>query len=320
MKVLVTGANGFVGQVLCARLREAGHAVVEAVRTQHASAPGRVAVGDIDGTTDWQPVLDGVEAVIHLAARVHQMGGADASAEAEFQRVNVAGSERLARQAVTAGVRRLVFVSSIKVNGEQTRGRAFTPEDAPAPEDAYGRSKLAAEKVLAQVSAESGLELVIVRPPMVVGPIARGNLPLLLKALWCRLPMPLACVHNRRSLVSVRNLAQVLMRCMEVPAAAGEVFLAADRPALESAQLVRYLGEGLQRRVCLLPVPVGLLRLGAALLGRQAQIDRLTQDLEVDAEKLKRVLGWTGGDSIEDALREAGREFAAVRQRRNACK
>lgn len=320
MKVLVTGANGFVGQAVCTCLRVQGHAVVEALRTADGDVPGQIAIGGIDGTTDWSAALNGVDAVIHLAARVHQMGPVDAAAEEAFHRVNVAGSERLARQAVAAGVRRLVFVSSIKVNGEATFGRPFSPDDAPAPEDAYGRSKLEAEQMLRRVSAETGLELVIVRPPMVIGPIAKGNLPLLLKALRRGVPLPLASVRNRRSLVSVRNLAGMLVRCIEIGPAAGEVFLAADSPALSTAELIRHLGVGLQRRVWLLPCPVGLLRCGAGILGRGQQIDRLTQDLEIDAEKAHRVLNWQGVETIGEALRQAAAGFVQGQGGERACK
>jgi nucleoside-diphosphate-sugar epimerase len=319
MKVLVTGANGFVGRVVCACLREKNHTAVEALRVVHELAPSRVAVGNIDAETDWHAALTGVEVVIHLAARVHQMGEVDAAAEEAFRRVNVAGSVRLARQAAAAGVKRLVFVSSIKVNGEATYGKPYRAEDVPAPEDAYGRSKLEAEQALAAVAAETGLELVVVRPPMVIGPIAKGNLPVLLKALSRGLPLPLASVRNRRSLIGVRNLAAVLVRCSEMSQAAGEVFLVADKPALSTAQLIRHLGEGLQRRVWLWPFPVALLRCCAGLLGRRAQVDRLTQDLEIDTEKVSRLLDWQGEESIEEALRNAARGFAGEQGREKAC-
>lgn len=309
-RILVTGANGFVGRELCGVLKERGYEPIRAVRSLGSLLPDCVAVGNIDGETDWTSVLRGVDAVVHLAARVHVMHKLDAVAEQEFWRTNVAGSERLARQAVAMGVKRLVFVSSIKVNGEATYGAPFNEHGVPHPEDAYGRSKLAAEQGLAAIAAETGLELVIVRPPMIVGPGVKGNLPLLVKALLRGIPLPLACIANRRSLIGVRNLASLLECCIRVSEASGEVFLAADSPAISTPELVRHLSEGLGRKAHLLPLPVTLLRGLGKLTGKQAHIDRLSSDLEIDAGKAHRLLGWRSEESLASALHRTAQHFS----------
>lgn len=304
MKILVTGANGFIGRVLCPELRRRGHEVRRAVRqaTPEAQA-GTFGVGHIDGHTDWTPALPGVDTVIHLAARVHVMREQAQDPLAAFRRVNVAGTEHLARAAAAAGVKRLVYVSSIKVNGEQTGpGEKFTEEDAPAPRDPYGVSKLEAEHALRRVAGETGLEVVIVRPPLVYGPGVKGNFRQMLKVLGSGLPLPLAAIHNRRSLVYVENLADALIACATHPAAAGQTYLVSDGEDLSTPALLRTLGQALGKRAWLLPLPVRLLQKLATVAGKAAQADRLTGSLCVDSGKIRSQLDWMPPRTLQQGL------------------
>lgn len=320
MTVLVTGANGFVGRELCSFLRGQGYRVKECVRKSAWQSPDQVFIGDIDGQTDWDAALEGVKTVVHLAAHVHMMGRVTGAEERAFHRVNVLGSERLARRAAASGVKRLVFVSSIKVNGEATYGVPFTERDEPMPLDAYGRSKLEAERILGRVASQTGLELVTVRPPMVVGPFAKGNLALLMKMLWLGVPLPLAGMRNCRSLIGVSSLVRLLVRCMEVREAAGETFVVADVPDLSTPELIGHLSRGLGRPARLFPFPFVILQCLAAMAGRRAQLDRLSQDLQVNAAHVRKVLGWQETPSIGDVLCEAARQFARDKMREASCR
>lgn len=311
MRVLVSGANGFVGRATLAALREAGCEPRAAVRRTTPGLPEAVVVGDIGPDTDWREALQGVGVVLHLASRVHVMNEAEGVGDEAFRQINLLGSEALARQAAVAGVRRIVYVSSIKVNGEQTHGRPFRPQDPPAPEDCYGRSKHETEDALRRICAQTGMELVIVRPPMVVGAGVRGNLPVLMAALARGLPLPLSCVRNRRSLASVRNLAAFLVACAREPAAVGKIYLFAEPEPLSTPALVRLLAGGLERSPRLLPMPVGLLRLAGQLSGRQAQIRRLCSDLELDAADACALPGWRRVETLEEALVDTARHFVA---------
>jgi nucleoside-diphosphate-sugar epimerase len=308
VKILVTGANGFIGRALCPALQRGGHAVRKAVRnppaTSHSDAGGEaVAVGDIDEQTDWSRALQGVNAIIHLAARVHVMCEETQDPLAAFRRINAAGTERLARAAAAAGVKRLVYVSSIKVNGEGTAsGRKFTENDAPAPQDPYGVSKLEAEQALHRVAAETGLEVVIVRPPLVYGPGVKGNFRQMLKVLGSGIPLPLASVHNLRSLVYVENLADALIACATHPAAAGQTYLVSDGEDVSTPALLRTLGAGLGKRAWLLPVPVRFLRKLAQLAQKGAQADRLLGSLCVDSGKIRSQLEWVPRHTLQQGL------------------
>lgn len=293
-RVLVTGASGFIGGEVCRALSERGWQVRMAVRAQRPGLPDheRVLVGEIGTETDWTRALAGVAAVVHLAARVHVMREVAADPDAAFARVNVLGTECLARAAVQAGVQRFVYVSSIKVNGEATTGRPFTELDPPDPRDPYARSKAAAEEALARVARGGALAHVIVRPPLVYGPGVGGNLGQLLRALRLGLPLPLGAIHNRRSLVGVWNLADLLALCAEHPAAAGETFLAADQSDLSTPQLLRLLAAGLGKPARLWPVPPRLLWWLVAAAGQRAALERLCGSLQVSAAKACTLLGW----------------------------
>ena len=310
MRLLVTGANGFVGQAVLAAASARGLETVAAVRDANGTAsPATVAVGEVGPDTEWRPALAGVGAVIHLAARVHVMHETAADPLSQFRCVNVAGSVALARQAAAAGVQRLVFVSSIKVNGEHTRGRPFTEDDPAAPEDAYGQSKHEAEQALRDLGRSTGLEVAIVRPTLVAGPGAGGNLRRLLGLVAAGIPLPFGSVENHRSLVSRAGLAELLLLAATHPRAVGEGFLAAEEPPLSTRRLVELLAEGLGRSARLWRVPAGLLGTLRHIPGAGPAVERLLGSLVVDASKARSVLGWAPQVSLEDRIREMAAGF-----------
>ena len=304
MKILVTGASGFVGGPTCRRLLAAGHGVVAAVRRNDSVLPPGVEarrVAPLGPDTDWREALTGCEAVIHLAARAHVMKDTAADRLSLFRSINCQGAERLAEQAAAAGIGRLVFVSSIKVNGEATPPeRPFRADDPPAPADPYGISKAEAEVALAAIAARTGLSLAVVRPPLVHGPGAKGNLATLLKIVRLGLPLPLGAVNNRRSLVGVDNLADALT--FLVGHQAQGRFLIRDGDDVSTPQLIRLLAAGLGRPARLLPVPPDLLRLVGTLTGRRAAVERLIGSLVVDDTPLRQ-LGWLPPVGLEPGLR-----------------
>jgi nucleoside-diphosphate-sugar epimerase len=313
-RILITGANGFVGQVLCARLAHSGGVVRAAVRTQAQGVDlpcPSIAVGEIDAHTDWNSALEGIEIVIHLAARAHAMNEQAANPLDAYRRVNVAGTERLLRAAVPAGVRRIVFVSSIKVNGETRAAPGFSEADAPQPEDAYGISKLEAEQRLASICAESTIEHVVLRPPLVYGPGVKGNMAALIRAIDRGIPLPLGCIRNQRSLIGIANLVEAIRLCSDHPAAAGKTFLVADERPVSSVELVKTIARALGRTARLLPVPVPLLRLAGSMLGRSPAIARLTSSLVVDSRAIHERLGWRPVSSFEDGIRAMVRGYQA---------
>ena len=305
---LVTGASGFVGRALCAEMLRGGLPVRAAARASGAEqVPQGCAIARIDelsAVTDWSEALRGVKTVIHLVARVHVMRENAQDPLAEFRETNVEATVHLARQAAARGVRRLVFVSSVKVNGEATEGdRRYSEADAPAPVDAYGISKWEAEQALQQIAAETGVEVVVVRSPLVYGPGVRGNFAAMLGVLRRGVPLPLASASNGRSLVYVGNLVDALLRCATHPAAAGQTYLVSDGEDLSTPNLLRRLGEALGRPARLWPCPPALLLPAARLLGRGAQMERLLGSLRVDDRKIRRELGWAPPYSVADGLK-----------------
>lgn len=300
-RVLVTGAAGFVGRRVVADLRGRG---IEVVATARTAADGAIAIGTATPETEWQPWLAGCDGVIHLMARVHRGGR---GSDADYLRDNSAITERLARDAAAGGVRRLVFVSTIKVNGETTgKGAAFSEADAPAPADAYARSKLAAEEALWRVAAETGIEVAVVRPPLVYGPGVGGNFRLLQRLVASGLPLPLGGVRNARSLVGLGNLSNLLITCLTHPAAVGEVWLAADGEALSLPALLAAIADAQGRIARLFALPPVVLELAVRLAGGQGLVDRLLGDLVVDTAKARRALGWVPPYGLAEELAGAG--------------
>lgn len=310
-RILVTGGAGFVGgAVLRAISGQSGLEGVAAVRkvaAAHNLVPGQfVAVGNVDAHTNWRLALHGADTVIHTAARVHVMNDQSADPLTEFRKVNVAGTLNLARQAAAAGVKRFVFVSSVKVNGEFTLpGQPFKADDTHIPNDPYGLSKYEAEQGLRAIAAETGLEVVIVRPPLVYGPGVKANFAAMVRWLRRGVPLPLgAVVNNRRSLVALDNLVDFLLVCATHPAAANQTFLVSDGDDLSTTDLLRRIEQALGKPARLAPVPVGLLRLAAAALGRAGVAQRLLGSLQVDIAKNKQLLGWMPPVSVDEALRK----------------
>ena len=307
-KLLVTGASGFVGTALCQALLARDVPFVPCVRKLAPSRlPGPLAfeTGDQSGPVDWTPALAGCSVVIHLAARVHMMREQAADPGAAYQAMNVDATLRLAEQAAGQGVRRFVHVSSVKVNGERTLGRPFRADDSPAPEDAYGRSKLAAELALQEWAARTGTELVIVRPPLVYGPGVRANFLRLMQLVKSGMPLPLGGIRNRRSMVALGNLVDFLLLCAVHPGAAGGTWMVSDNRDLSLPELITLIAKAMGRPARLLPVPAGLLSAGAGLLGRRAAAGRLLDSLQVDVKPALDRLGWTPPLDVETAIQLA---------------
>ena len=308
MRALITGANGFVGRRLCDEIRGQGWKVRGAVRVsgQIAQDVESVTVGSMDRDTDWTEALRQIDVVIHLAARVHVMHSDSADPLADFLKVNLHGTESLATQAARAGVKRLVYVSSIKVNGEVTlQGAKFTEEAQPAPQDPYGVSKWEAEQALRRISQQTGLEIVVIRPPLVYGPGVKANFAALMRAVQGGWPLALGSVQNRRSLIALDNLVDFISICAAHPKAVNQTFLVSDGQDLSTTDLVRGLARAANMPARLMPVPVWALRAGATLLGMEGEVQRLCGNLQVDISKARSVLGWIPPVAIEEALRRA---------------
>lgn len=284
-----------------------------AVRSSNARPDGTegVTIGGLASDTDWSEALKNVEQVVHLAARVHVMDDKSSDPLAEFRRVNVEGTVALARQAATSGVRRFVFLSSVKVNGEFTEaGHPFSADDAPAPEDSYGVSKYEAEQLLRQIAAETGLEVVIIRPPLVYGPGVKANFESMMRWLARGVPLPLAAVTcNHRSLVALDNLVDLIVTCLNHPAAANQTFLVSDGEDLSTAELLKRMGAAMGKPVRLFYLPPTLLKLGASVLKRPGIYQRLCGSLQLDIAKTRQLLGWIPPVSVDEGLRRAAEGF-----------
>lgn len=300
MKILVTGATGFVGTALLARLTASGYGVVPAVR-RRSGLPNEVVVGNLAASTDWRPALSGCDAVVHLAARVHVMNDSAKNPLALYRETNTDATLSLARQAAAAGVKRFVFISTIKVNGEG-RDAPYRETDAAEPDDAYAISKWEAEQGLQQIAAETGLEVVILRPPLVYGPGVKANFLRLLRMVERGWPLPLGAIHNRRSLLYLGNFVDAIRVCTEHPAAVGQTFLLDDGEPVSTPELIRAMARAMGRPVRLLAVPTGLLEFAGALLGKRAAVTRLTGSLFVDSSAIRSRLGWTPPFSMEAGL------------------
>jgi nucleoside-diphosphate-sugar epimerase len=306
--VLVTGSNGFVGRHLIRGLRECERynprGAVRQVAGVASCETDTVVVGSINAGTEWKSALHNVDVVIHTAARVHVMNDCSGDSLGEFRKVNVEGTLNLARQAAENGVKRFVFVSSIKVNGEETGiGNPFLASNSPAPEDRYGVSKLEAEQGLQRIAGETGMELVIIRPPLVYGPGVKGNFASMIKLVEKGIPLPLGAINNRRSLVGLDNLVDLIMTCIDHPKAANQVFLAGDGEDLSTSELLRRVAKAMGKPTRLLLVPASLLQFGATLLGKKAVGQRLLGSLQVDITSTRERLGWAPPFSVDEGLK-----------------
>ena len=313
VRFLVTGANGFIGHALCDVLLQLGHDVRGAVRHSGvvlSAGVSRVVVGDINDQTDWSSALADVDIIIHLAARVHVMHESSQDELKEFRRTNVDGTENLARSAAVSGVQRMVFASSIKVNGEETLPcHHFNEFDIPMPRDSYGISKWEAEQALHRVERETNLEIVIVRPPLVYGIGVKGNFAQMLKVLAKGIPLPLASVTNLRSLVYLGNFVDALEKCAIHPAAAGNTFLVSDGDDVSTPELLRQLGEAMGHRSRLISFSPVLLKLAGRLFGKSAKVERLVGSLQVDSNKIRRELNWHPPFTLQQGLKVTAESY-----------
>lgn len=302
-KVVVTGSNGFVGKALCESLVSTGENVIPVVRK--AQQVNDVSIGNIGATTDWKPVLLGAEAVVHLAARVHVMNDKASDPLMAFREVNVEGTNRLAEQAVEFGVKRFVYVSSIKVNGENTNGNPFTEDNITIPTDPYGISKYEAEQSLRKISDKTGMDVVIIRPPLVYGPGVGGNFLRLMKLIERGVPLPLGSVCNSRSMVSLSNLVDLLICCLKHPNAAGETFLVSDGIDWSTPELIKRIAYFKGNSARLFSVPRSLLKLLGLITGQSGAIDRLCDSLEINISKAHERLDWLPPQSPDEGVRQA---------------
>lgn len=308
--VVVTGANGFIGRHLCQTLIDAGKQVTACIRDQaEASLPGRSSgsltvsrIPSLDHHDDLLRILQNADAVIHLAGRAHVMREIEKDPLREFRRVNVTGTETLASIALKAGVRRFIYLSSIKVNGEATEGTAFSADDPPGYSDPYGQSKWEAEERLRQIAMGTNMEWVVVRPPMVYGAGVRGNFLSLVKCVFRRIPLPVGSLNNRRSLVSVYNLCDLLCLLLDHPAAANSRFLASDREDISTPDLVRRIAIALHRSPRILPCPEKVLLMAGVVARQKAAVQRLCSSLVLDREKNTHVLGWSAPMPLDRGL------------------
>ncbi|MFK0087794.1 UDP-glucose 4-epimerase family protein [Pseudomonas sp. NPDC090755] len=311
--IFLTGASGFVGRAVLNRLLADGVPVVAALRGNSQLAGVSVPVvrfDNLDAEHDWGDSLVGCDVVIHAAARVHVMNDTEADPLAAFRRVNVDGTLALARQAAAAGVKRFVFISSIKVNGEGTDlGRPYTADDVPAPADPYGISKMEAEKGLQQLAKDCAMEVVILRPVLVYGPGVKANFLAMMRWLDKGVPLPFGSIDNRRSLVALDNLVDLIVTCTRHPAAANQTFLVSDGEDLSTTQLLQRMARALGKPARLLPIPAWVLKTGAAMLGKRSLSQRLCGSLQVDIDKTRSRLGWVPPVKVDDALSLVARQY-----------
>ena len=312
MKVLVTGASGFVGSALCEHLIERGLTTTGIVRHFPANpVPGvdYQIVSDLSKSKLWKEILAGVDVVVHCAARAHVMRDSEIDPLAVYREVNVEGTRYLAEQAVSYGIKRFIYISSIKVNGEGTSEQPFKADDIPAPEDAYGISKWEAEQVLQKIVCNSKLEIVIIRPPLVYGPEVRANFFKLMRLVKSGLPLPLGAINNSRSFVALDNLVDLILICLDHPAAIDQTFLVSDGDDLSTPELLRRTAKAFGKSPRLIPIPVLLLRTAALLLGKKDFAQRLCGSLQLDISKSKQLLEWIPKVSVDAALLKTTKHF-----------
>lgn len=314
LRVVVTGASGFVGGALFERLKTIeGVRPISIVRSQNKTIEpeGYVfIVPDLSLSTDWSVALKDTDVIVHAAARVHVMKEDVTDALAEFRKVNVEGTVNLAMQAARAGVKRFIFISSVKVNGESTvNGCPFLENDLPAPSDPYGISKQEAEESLQKISAETGMEIVIIRPTLIYGEGVKANFESMMKWLKKGIPLPFGAIHNKRSLVSLDNLIDLILVCLKHPKAAGEIFLVSDDYDMSTTELLVSTADALGVKTRLIPIPSSLIAIIASVCGRRALAQRLCGSLQVDISKAKLLLGWHPPMSTKDALSKTAKYY-----------
>lgn len=311
--MLVTGANGFVGRALCSRLADTGFAVRGVARTAEAgilAGVERVVIGNLDVQTDWNDALNGIDTVIHLAARVHVMKDTALNPSAEFRAVNAAATERLARAAASKGVRRLVFASTVKVNGEFTKERPFTEDDMPSPRDPYAVSKMEAERLLKAVSQNTGLETVILRLPLVYGPDVRGNMLKLMQYIRRRMPLPFGGINNKRSLIGLDNLTDAIIMASTHDGAAGHIFLLSDGEDISTPGLIRKIADAMGIKPLLINIPESWFAAASAILPPlRPALERLTCSLTVDNSKFIRITGWKPKLTVDEGINSMVSDF-----------
>lgn len=313
MKILVTGAAGFVGRALCDHLIRHNHVVLPAVRSV-SELPGEMIVGNIDGLTNWTAVLANCDAVVHLAARVHVMDDTELNPLSLYRTTNTAGTLGIARQAAQAGVKRFVFISTIKVNGEG-HDTPYRETDMAAPEDAYAISKWEAEQGLRQIAADTGLEVVILRPPLVYGPGVKANFMRLIQIIKRGCPLPLGAIRNQRSLLYLGNFVDAIRLCVEHPAAVGQTFLLDDGEPVSTPELIRAVARALGRPARLRALPVWMLEAAGTLLGKRAAVARLTGSLFVDSSVIRSRLGWVPPFTLEQGLAATAETYRGASDR-----
>ena len=317
MKILITGANGFVGKLLCGELLQQGFFVRAGVRSANSPLQDieTVIVGAIDGETDWSNALHKIDVVIHLAARVHVMEDDAVDSLGEYRKVNVIGTLNLAQQAANRGMKRFIFLSSIKVNGEQTYlGKPFKEDDTPNPQDNYSLSKYEAEKGLFLIAQKTGMEIVVIRSPLVYGSGVKANFASMMKMVQRGVPLPLGAIYNKRSFVYIGNLVTLILRCIDHPAAANQIFFVSDGHDLSTTELLVACATALGVKARLLPVPQSWIGYGARLLGKQNVAQRLCGSLQVDITKTRQYLAWTPPISIAEGLEATARSLSSELQ------
>ena len=315
MKVLVTGASGFVGSVLCGNLIARGLTTTGIVRHFPANPLPGVDYQIVSGFSKskfWKEILSEVDAVIHCAARAHVMRDSERDPLAAYREVNVEGTRNLAEQAASCGIKRFIYISSIKVNGEETNERPFKADDIPDPEDSYGISKWEAEQVLQKIGCNSEMEIVIIRPPLVYGPEVRANFLKLMKLVKSGLPLPFGAINNSRSFVAVDNLADLILICLHHPAAINQTFLVSDGDDLSTPELLWRTAKAFGKSSRLIPIPVLLLKAAALLLGKKDFFQRLCGSLQIDIGKTRQLLGWTPKVSVDAALLKTTKHFLEI--------
>jgi nucleoside-diphosphate-sugar epimerase len=319
VKLLVTGATGFIGRALIARLlRCSDYKIYAAVRKVATDFPSTVNQWKFDGVssnTDWNNALQGVDCIIHTAARVHVMSDTANDPLEEFRNVNTSGTLNLARQAAESGVKRFIYLSSIKVNGEATlQGAPFTPDDIFVPTDPYALSKYEAEQGLLKIAHETQMEVVIIRPPLVYGPGVKANFFNMMKWLYKGVPLPFGSIHNKRSLVALDNLVDLILTCIVHPAAANQVLLVSDGEDLSTTELLSRVSLALGKQSWLLPVNQKVLEFGLMLIGKKDLAQRLCGSLQVDISKAERLLNWTPSISVDEGFRTTAEYFKNSRK------